>query len=105
MRTVIDRIRSATTDAAGATEPSWPRQVALSASFVNGKNYMILHRFCRGLSVCDRHQGLRRDDEEWIVYCFAQRSDAEYFHMHFPNGEWVKPEERPRWPGVSKRRR
>jgi hypothetical protein len=66
---------------------------------VNGKNYMILHRFCRGLSVCDRHQGFRRDNEEWIVYCFKERSDAEYFHMHFPNGEFVKPEERPRWPG------
>ena len=59
---------------------------------------MILHRFCRGLSVCDRHQGFRRANEQWIVYC-KERSDAEYFHMHFPNGVFVKPEERPRWPG------
>lgn len=78
----------------------WPHQVALPAWFVNGKYYMILHRFCRGLSVCDRHQGYRRDDGgEMIVYCFKERSDAEYFHMHFPNGEFVKPEERPKWAG------
>jgi hypothetical protein len=75
-------------------------RMALPASFVNGKNFMILHRFCRGLSICDRHQGYRREDGgEMIVYCFKERSDAEYFHMHFPNGEFVKPEERPRWPG------
>jgi hypothetical protein len=83
----------------GRIDREWPHQVALPASFVNGKNYMILHRFCRGLSVLDRHQGFRRANEEWIVYCFKERSDAEYFHMHFPNGEFVKPEERPRWPG------
>ena len=55
--------------------------------------------------VCDRHQGFRRDNKEYIVYCFSERSDAEYFHMHFPNGEFVKPEERPSWRGSSKTRR
>lgn len=76
-----------------------PHQVALPASFVNGRNYMILHRFCRGLSVCSRNQSFRRENEEYIVYCFSDLSDAQYFHMHFPNGEFVRPEERPRWPG------
>ena len=37
----------------GRIDRERPHQVALPASFVNGKNYMILHRFCRGLSVCD----------------------------------------------------
>ena len=30
----------------------WPHQVALSAEYVCGRQYMILHRFCNGLSVC-----------------------------------------------------
>ena len=28
----------------------WPHQVALSADYVCGRQYMILHRFCNGLS-------------------------------------------------------
>lgn len=89
----------------GTIDREWPHQVALPASFVNGKNYMILHRFCRGLSVCDRHQGYRREDgEEMIVYCFRERSDAEYLITFFPNGVFVKPEERPRWPGSRRKR-
>lgn len=88
----------------GQIDREWPHQVALPASFVNGNNYIIIHRFCRGLSICPRHQSFRRDNgEEWICYCFAERSDAEYFITFFPNGEFVKPEDRLPW--ARKRRR
>ena len=87
----------------GKIDREWPHQVALSAEFVRGRQYMILHRFCRGLSVCPRHQSFRRDDQEYIVYCFAERSDAELFQMHF-DGKLMTPETRPpRYPKVPRR--
>ena len=52
-----------------------------------GRQYMILHRFCNGLSVCPRHQSFRRDGQEFIVYCFKELSDAQLFQMHF-DGEY-----------------
>ena len=67
----------------GRIDREWPHQVALSAEFVRGRQYIILHRFCRGLSVCPRHRIFRRDDKEYVVYCFSERSDAQYFAMHF----------------------
>lgn len=66
-----------------AINRDWPHQVALSAEYVRGRQYIILHRFCRGLSVCPRHRSFRRDDKEYVVYCFSERSDAQYFAMHF----------------------
>jgi hypothetical protein len=61
----------------------WPHQVALSAEYVCGRQYMILHRFCNGLSVCPRHQSYRKDGQEFVVYCFKELSDAQLFQMHF----------------------
>jgi hypothetical protein len=72
----------------------WPHQVALSATFVQGRQYMILHRFCNGLSLCPRHQSFCRDGVDFIVYCFREHSDAELFAMHF-DGELMTPATRP----------
>lgn len=72
----------------------WPHQVALSAEYVQGRQYVILHRFCNGLSVCPRHQTFWRDRQEYIVYCFREHSDAELFAMHF-DGEMMTPDTRP----------
>ena len=81
----------------------WPHQVALTAEYVWGRQYMILHRFCNGLSVCPRHQSFRRDDQEFIVYCFKELSDAQLFQMHF-DGEYMTPETRPpRYPKQPRR--
>ena len=68
----------------------WPHQIALPAEFVRGKNCIIVERFCRGLSVCQRKQNYWRDRKEYIAYCFSERCDAEYVQMHF-GGEFVDP--------------
>ena len=87
----------------GRIDRDWPHQVALSAEFVRGRQYMILHRFCNGLSVCPRHQNFLRDDQEYIVYCFKELSDAQLFQMHF-DGELMTAETRqPRYPKVPRR--
>jgi len=57
----------------------WPHQVALTAEYIQGRQYMILHRFCNGLSVCPRHQHYRKDDREYVLYCFKEKSDAQLF--------------------------
>jgi hypothetical protein len=75
----------------------WPHQVALPAEVIRGRNYTIIDRFCRGLSVCQRHQRYRLENEEFIVYCFGEERDAEFFHMHF-GGDRMTPETRPNWP-------
>lgn len=68
----------------------WPHQLAFSAEFVAGKNCIVIDRFCRGLSVCSRTRNYWRDRKEYIAYCFAERSDAEYLQMHL-GGEFVDP--------------
>ena len=71
-----------------------PHQVALTAEFVRGRQFMILHRFCNGLSVCPRHQSYREEGQEFVVYCFKEKSDAELFSMHF-DGRLMTAETRP----------
>ena len=76
----------------------WPHQVALSEEAVQGRNFIIVDRFCRGLSVCPRRQHYRKDGVDFIVFCFSELSDAQYFQMHF-DGQLMTPETRPpRWP-------
>jgi len=75
--------------------------VALPASVVQGRQHMILHRFCNGLSVCLRYQYFHRDGQEFVVYCFKELSDAQFFQMHF-DGELMTPETRPpRYPKLA----
>jgi hypothetical protein len=81
----------------------WPHQVALPAEFVRGRQYMILHRFCRGLSLCPRRQHYRKDGRDFVVYCFQTLSDAQLFQMHF-DGELMTPQTRPpRFPRAPER--
>jgi hypothetical protein len=56
----------------------WPHQVAVSAQFIRGRNHTIIDRFCRGLSVCPRHHYYERNGECYVVYCFAERMEAEF---------------------------
>ena len=87
----------------GRIDSGWPHQVALPESVVVGRNSMIMHRFCNGLSVCPRHQHYRKDGQEFVVYCFNELSDAQLFQMHF-DGELMTPETRPpRYPKVPRR--
>lgn len=87
----------------GRIDSGWPHQVALRAEAVRGRTCTIIDRFCRGLSICSRHQYYRKDDREFIVYCFAEQRDAEYFQMHF-GGELMTAATRPpRYPKVPRR--
>jgi len=62
-----------------------------TAEVIRGRNCAIIDRFCRGLSACARHQSYRQENEEFVVYCFAEERDAEFFHTHF-GGERMTPE-------------
>ena len=64
---------------------------------------MIMHRFCNGLSICPRQQSYRKDGQEFVVYCFKERRDAELFAMHF-DGKQMTPDTRPpKYPNLPKR--
>lgn len=80
----------------------WPHQLALPTEFVTGKNTIILQRFCRGLSVCPRHQRYWRDGVEHIAYCFKDRLEAQYLQVHF-GGELVDPNNLGPWSRIRQR--
>lgn len=73
----------------------WPYQVALPAGQVTGANFNIVHDFCRNLSLCSRGHSVRRDDIEYVVFCFAEPAHAELFRAKF-NGERFDPKDRGR---------
>jgi hypothetical protein len=75
----------------------WPHQVALAARMVSGANYATITKFCRDedLSLCQRGHSFRRNDEDFVVFCFAERNHAERFQHRF-GGEFVHPKSRPR---------
>jgi hypothetical protein len=58
-------------------------------------NYITLRLFCDPLSLYPRTHSLRRDDQEMIVFSFAQLQDAEQFSNRF-GGEFLNPKDRPK---------
>jgi hypothetical protein len=73
-----------------AVNRGWPYQVALPAAACSGRLYPEKQEFCRGLSLCPRGRSFRRDDRDYIVYCFSDPADAQAFHERF-GGERVDP--------------
>ena len=74
----------------------WPHQVAVTAETCRGHGYVTTHYFCeRLLSLCPRHWFFRRDDRDYVVFCFAEADHAELFRARF-NGEVVSPKKRRR---------
>lgn len=71
----------------------WPHQVALPADVCTGRSYNVKHDFCRGLSLCVRGHSFRRDDRDYLVFCFAEAAHAESFRKEF-GGEIVDPAKR-----------
>jgi hypothetical protein len=72
------------------------------AAHCTGGNYVTIRQFCEPLSLCPRTHSFRRDDHDMLVFCFADRADAEQFRNHF-GGEFIDPKSRPKWPGCKRR--
>jgi len=62
----------------------WPYHVALSADKVHGvRNSDIVWSFAATLSAGPRPYSLRRDDGEFVVFCFGKPEDADTFSERF----------------------
>ncbi len=66
-----------------AIDQGWPYQVAVEARQCTGDQYMTKHTFCMDLSLCSRGHAFRRDNTDYVVYCFAEREHAEMFQQRF----------------------
>jgi hypothetical protein len=85
----------------GTIDREWPHQVTLRADHCAGHNYVTIHLFCEGLSLCPRGHSFRRDDIDMTVFCFAERAHADQFRERF-GGEFIDPKYLPKWPGTTR---
>ena len=63
----------------GRIKREWPHHVALSAHQVEGRHYGVVQGFANTLSVAPRGYGFRRNDVDYVIFCFAKPDDAEAF--------------------------
>jgi len=58
--------------------------------------------FCEGegLLLCPRTHSLRRDDQDMLLFCFAERTHAEQFRERF-SGDFLDTKDRPMRQGRS----
>jgi hypothetical protein len=62
----------------------WAHHVELSADKVKGlRNSTTVHDFANTLSVAPRTYWLRRDDADFVVFCFTKPEDAQVFAERF----------------------
>jgi hypothetical protein len=62
----------------------WPHHVALPPDKVLGlKSSEIVHRVAAALSVAPLRYFMRRDDRDFVVFCFAKPEDAAVFAERF----------------------
>jgi hypothetical protein len=48
-----------------------------------GNEYDRVHAFCRGLSLGPRGRSFRRDDVDYVVFCFGELARANLFRARF----------------------
>lgn len=80
----------------GMIDTRFPHQVAVEASKTIGATYIEAMAFCRDLSLSPRGHSFRRDDRDYVVWCFAVLADAEAFRAQF-GGEIIAVKDRPKW--------
>jgi hypothetical protein len=69
----------------------WPHHVALPAEAVRSiANSDYVRGFAATLSVAPLTYSLRRDDRDFVVFCFKQPGDARTFAMRF-GGDVITP--------------
>ena len=73
----------------------WPHQVALPAHAVNGDGLPEILAFSADLTMCPRWHSFRRDDADYVVFCFAHEPHAVAFCEHF-KGECIEQKDQPR---------
>ena len=79
-----------------ALDREFPYQVAFPAGRgVRHADEVLIRLFCDNLKVAPRHHTVRRDDRDFIVYCFADPQHAALFQARF-GGEPFDPAERGR---------
>jgi hypothetical protein len=62
----------------------WPHHVVVSADKVNGlRNCTTVRDFDNTLSVAPRTYWFRRDDADYVVFCFAEPEHAQAFAERF----------------------
>ena len=72
--------RSKLTSALLARE--WPHWVAVRADQV-GAHHGEMLAFCGSLSLAPRHPTVRRNDVDYVVFCFGDPDRAERFRVQF----------------------
>jgi hypothetical protein len=89
----------------GTMDRNWPYRIALPAYRCLGHDYLTIRFFCEGegLSLSPRTHSLRRDYEDLVIFCFAQRQHAEQFRERF-DGEFIDPKSRPKRPAARQSR-
>jgi hypothetical protein len=70
----------------------WPHHVVLSADKVKSlRNSTTVHDFANTLSVAPRTYWLRRDDADYVVFCFAEPEHARTFAERFDGERLPEP--------------
>ena len=72
----------------------WPHWVAVRADQVAAHRGEML-AFCGSLSLAPRHPTVRRNDVDYVIFCFADSDHAESFRVQF-NGAPFDPSQRGR---------